>query len=284
MTMPPLLAQSVAAVLAAATAWAFDRSMARRGFKPPGFALPQGGWRWGLSLALVAAVVYLVGFSSLLGWFGPPPPARDFATLSRFDLFALQGILVLVLLAWHGLGFWGVGWSGREEGVEKPAAFAFARQYGLAAERPLREIGLGIALGLITWALVLVAVLVVYLVVAAVFGEDVLPKKPPDAIPYLATLPFFWRLGLALSAGVVEELFFRGFLQPRVGILASTALFAAAHLGYGQPFMLVGITILSLFYAGIVRWRQSVWAAIAAHATFDAVQILIVIPALLKFL
>ena len=48
--------------------------------------------------------------------------------------------------------------------------------------------------------------------------------------------------------------------------------------------MLVGITVLSLLYAGIVRWRQSVWAAAAAHATFDAIQILIVIPSLLQFM
>lgn len=284
MTISPLAAQSVAAVLAGATAWAFDRSMTRRGLKPPGFSPPHGAWRWAVSMTLVAAIVYLAGFSTLLASFGPPPPARDFAAISRIELFTLQGILVLVLLAWHGLGFWGVEWTGRSEGVAKPEAFSFARQYGLATPRPMMEIGLGIGLGVITWAVVLVLVVVVYLVVAAIFGEDVLPQKPPDAIPFLATLPFLWRLGLALSAGVVEELFFRGFLQPRVGILASTALFAAAHLGYGQPFMLVGISILSLLYAGIVRWRQSVWAAIAAHATFDAVQILIVIPSLLKFM
>ena len=67
-------------------------------------------------------------------------------------------------------------------------------------------------------------------------------------VSLVAALPLSVRFAVSLSAGVVEELFFRGFLQPRIGILGSTALFACAHLGYGQPFMLFGITLLSLFY------------------------------------
>ena len=48
--------------------------------------------------------------------------------------------------------------------------------------------------------------------------------------------------------------------------------------------MLVGITLLSLIYAFLVRWRQNIWPAIAAHALFDAVQLLVIIPAALKLL
>jgi membrane protease YdiL (CAAX protease family) len=83
---------------------------------------------------------------------------------------------------------------------------------------------------------------------------------------------------------VVEESFFRGFLQPRIGIALSTAFFALAHLSYGQPFMLVGITLLSLIYAFLVRWRQNVWPAMAAHALFDGVQLLVVVPLAMRFL
>jgi membrane protease YdiL (CAAX protease family) len=87
-----------------------------------------------------------------------------------------------------------------------------------------------------------------------------------------------------LSAGVVEEVFFRGFLQPRVGIAASSALFALAHLSYEQPLMLLGILLLSVLFALLTRWRQSVWAAIAAHAVFDAIQLLVLIPWAMKMI
>ena len=36
-------------------------------------------------------------------------------------------------------------------------------------------------------------------------------------------------LGFALASGFAEEAFFRGALQPRVGLVAATVLFAAAH-------------------------------------------------------
>ncbi len=58
----------------------------------------------------------------------------------------------------------------------------------------------------------------------------------------------------------------------------STALFALAHLGYGQPFMLIGVTLLSLLYAELMRRRGSIWAPVAAHAIFDLVQLLVVVP------
>ena len=82
----------------------------------------------------------------------------------------------------------------------------------------------------------------------------------------------------------MEETFFRGFLQPRVGIALSTALFVLAHASYEQPLMLVGITLLSLVYGFLVKWRQNIWPAITAHVLFDAVQLTVVIPKALELL
>ena len=48
--------------------------------------------------------------------------------------------------------------------------------------------------------------------------------------------------------------------------------------------MLIGITLLSLIYGFLVKWRQNLWPAIAAHALFDGVQLLVVVPAALKML
>ena len=89
------------------------------------------------------------------------------------------------------------------------------------------------------------------------------------------------RVALSLAAGFFEELFFRGLLQPRGGIALSTALFVLAHSSYEQPFMLVGLTFLSLVLAYLVRWRQTIWPAIVAHAAFDLFQLLVIIPTVL---
>jgi membrane protease YdiL (CAAX protease family) len=118
----------------------------------------------------------------------------------------------------------------------------------------------------------------------ALGGEDALPQEPPALVPWIAALPIGLRLALSVSAGFAEEIFFRGFLQPRAGITFSTVLFVMAHVGYGQPLMLVGVTLLSLVFAALVRWRQTIWSAVVAHAVFDALQLTVVIPKALEFL
>jgi membrane protease YdiL (CAAX protease family) len=165
-----------------------------------------------------------------------------------------------------------------------PLSRRFAEQFGFLAPAVPREIGIGLLLGIAAWVVVLVGVMAIGLVLLKLAGPDAIPKAPPAMVTWIAALPILLRLSISLSAGVVEEWFFRGFLQPRVGILLSTGLFVLAHFSYGQPFMLIGITILSLIYGLLVRWRQNIWPAMAAHALFDGVQLLVVIPGLLKLM
>jgi membrane protease YdiL (CAAX protease family) len=124
----------------------------------------------------------------------------------------------------------------------------------------------------------------VALAISAAGGEQALPHQAPPIMSWLVALPIGVRVLVAISAGVVEESFFRGFLQPRIGITLSTACFVLAHLTYDQPFLLVGVTLLSVFFALLVRWRQTIWPAVVAHAMFDGIQLLVVIPMALKFL
>ena len=171
---------------------------------------------------------------------------------------------------------------------QPPADLLLARQlaaqFGFVAPSIPREIGLGLVLGVGAWVAVLAGIMVFALALYAMgFGES-LPQQPPALIPFIAGLPIALKILISLSAGVVEEWFFRGFLQPRMGILLSTVLFALAHFSYGQPFMLIGITLLSLIYGLLVKWRQNIWPAIAAHTLFDAVQLLVVVPGALRLM
>jgi membrane protease YdiL (CAAX protease family) len=165
-----------------------------------------------------------------------------------------------------------------------PLGRQFLAQFGYLTPSIPREIGLGVLLGIGAWVAVLLALMVIAGALWAVGGESAVPKSPPALIPLIAGLPLGIRFLVSLSAGVVEESFFRGFLQPRIGILFSTGFFVLAHLSYGQPFMLIGIALLSLIYAFLVKWRQSLWSAMAAHALFDGVQLLVVVPAALHML
>jgi membrane protease YdiL (CAAX protease family) len=159
----------------------------------------------------------------------------------------------------------------------------FLKQFGLVTFDLPRELVIGLGLGAAAWGVVLCALLVVAIIVLLVGGQDALPK-PSAVVPWIAALPVAVRVLVSLSAGVVEEIFFRGFLQPRIGIALSTGFFVLAHVSYGQPLMLVGITLLSLIYGFLVRWRQTVWPAIAAHALFDGVQLLVIIPMAMRLM
>jgi membrane protease YdiL (CAAX protease family) len=167
----------------------------------------------------------------------------------------------------------------------RPPTFArqLAAQLGLRAPALRWELLIGLILGVVAWGVVLLALFAVAIGVWALGGERSLPK-PSEIVPWMAALPIGVRLMVSLSAGFVEEIFFRGFLQPRIGILLSTGCFVLAHVSYGQPLMLIGITLLSLIYALLVRWRQTVWPAIAAHALFDGIQLLVIIPMAVRLL
>lgn len=76
---------------------------------------------------------------------------------------------------------------------------------------------------------------------------------------------------LGLSAGVGEEITLRGGLQPRLGILTTSLLFAALHVQYSWFGMLLvfalGLTL------GLIRKHASTTAAIAVHALYDMLAI-----------
>jgi membrane protease YdiL (CAAX protease family) len=261
--------------LAFATALLVDRGMARRGLLPPGFVgppadSPTAGRTLALTAARRAAGLVVVALALWVGVFLPLglvglPQEVDFSQLSAGRLFLLHAFFALSLVAWLVLGF-------------GPRLGVWGRQLGLRAKSVPYELAIGVASGVLGWAAVLAILMGVGSLLWYLLGPDLLPTDPPEMVPWLAGLPWALRAAVSLSAGVVEEAFFRGFLQPRIGIAASGGLFVLAHLSYEQPLMLVGIALLSILFALLVRWRQSIWAAIAAHAVFDAVQLLVLIP------
>lgn len=271
MPFETLLRAGLPALLAVAAVLAFDRLCERKGLTPPGFRV---FWRRALALTLLALMLWRGIFSSL-GNIGLDVEL-DLSGVPTPQLFLLHALLIVTILSWFLLGFAGFTQGGL--GLQLRA------QLGLMAPDLRRELGLGVVLGVGAWVAVIAVLFVVAIVLWAVGAQNALPRTPPAAVPFLAGLPLIVRFLLSLSAGVVEEVFFRGFLQPRVGILLSTAFFALAHFSYGQPFMLIGITVLSLIYGLIVRWRQNIWPAIVAHTLFDAVQLLVMIPAVLRLI
>jgi membrane protease YdiL (CAAX protease family) len=294
-----------------------DWMCAQRRLLPPGFRV---AWRRVLA-GLALATLLAIGVFAPLGGLGMKTSTPDLDKVTTPQLFLLHVLMLATMGIWFLLGF--AGEDARPPVPALPAeppplplseaavmnalvepplvpveaalpaplppprvplGRQFLKQFGFLAPSVPREIGLGLLLGLGAWVAVLLALMVVAGAVWALYGENAVPKAPPAMIPFIAALPVLTRFMISLSAGFVEESFFRGFLQPRIGIFFSTMFFVLAHLSYGQPFMLIGIALLSLIYAFLVKWRQNLWPAIAAHALFDGVQLLVVVPLALRAL
>ena len=80
---------------------------------------------------------------------------------------------------------------------------------------------------------------------------------------------------LALASGIGEEAFFRGALQPRVGLVAASLLFGAAH--FVPRRSLVAWSVFSVaagFLLGaLFEWTGNLVAPIAAHVGINAVNL-----------
>lgn len=194
-----------------------------------------------------------------------PPTAKDLAKVPFYSLFMLHAILISFLIGWWLM-------AGR------PPLLEF---FNIQRKEPGSAVLTGFAVGLGGWIFTIAMALMIALILQA---AHVLPKTPePSAmIAWMASLPV-WKKGLiVLSAMTVEELFFRGWLQKRVGLIASTTLFALAHSGLGQPFLLIGVAIISLIIGTAFYRTKNLIPGVIAHGVFDGVQLFVIIPVVFR--
>jgi membrane protease YdiL (CAAX protease family) len=173
--------------------------------------------------------------------------------LDQLCLLALVGGVLVVVLLWEARPLASIGWRG----------------FGLAS------FAWGAALtGFFIWMLLPVEVRVLAGLRLGGFEAG---------LARLVTLPTWFLLFAAITAGVAEETLFRGYAFERIAELTGSytiagfvtvVLFAVVHLrlwGWGPvvAFVVSG-AVLTLFF----MWRQDLLANIVAHAATDAIGLL----------
>jgi membrane protease YdiL (CAAX protease family) len=78
---------------------------------------------------------------------------------------------------------------------------------------------------------------------------------------------------IGLGAGLGEETLFRGAVQPALGILPTSLLFASMHVQYG-PSLLLGYIFLLSIGLGLLRRYINTTASFVAHASYNVISIL----------
>lgn len=98
------------------------------------------------------------------------------------------------------------------------------------------------------------------------FAQPALPEGPWTWTAARAAAAFF---GILWVVALSEEFFFRGLLQPRIGLWAASALFGLAHLGFREfpnwRFALIAAAA-GVFYGLAYRAGGGIRASMVTHA------------------
>jgi membrane protease YdiL (CAAX protease family) len=222
--------------------------------------------RW-LAVGLLVLGLGVTSFAPLIGFDTAEPPS-DFSDVEFASLFLGHGLLATFLLVWWAL-------VGRPPSAEFLHLRVEPRE--LAAELRIGTVGGAAAWGATMVVMALVGTAVGGVETAAVETSE--QSQIPNVVRWIVELSAVERIALIVSAAVVEESFFRSFLQSRSGILVSSLFFAASHATYGLPLMLVGVFTVSLVLGWLFRARANVLPCMVAHGVFDAVQLFLILPA-----
>jgi membrane protease YdiL (CAAX protease family) len=238
----------------------FARARSRAVFLEDGFHEPG---RRTLAVSLLAVVLLLTVAIPFAGGFAGAQPETE--NLTVVSLFAVHAILLFFLACYYAL-------SGRRSLVH------FLK---LTSSRPLADLGAGIMIGAAGWLLTVFAAIgavgIWYLLKRSTPGTEENTAVSPTIL-WIVSQPVWVKVAIVVSAMVVEELFFRSFLQTRVGPLAATLMFTAAHGAFGQPLVLIGIFVISAVLSVTFVLYGNVLPCIVAHGVFDSIQMFVLIP------
>ena len=220
-------------------------------FKTAGLKFFGYGWM-GLFLLLLGVLVANAAKN--------PARASDLARTPFYALFSLHAILIMFLIGW---------WLA----TSRPPLHEFLNiQRGNQGQAVLTGLAVGVGGWIFT---IVVGVAIAALLSAAGLIDN---PKPSPVIGFMASMSWWKKAILVLSAMTVEEAFFRAWLQKRIGLIASTTLFALAHFTLGQPLLLIGIAVISLVIGFTFYRTKNVVPGVVAHGVFDAVQLFVIIP------
>lgn len=80
---------------------------------------------------------------------------------------------------------------------------------------------------------------------------------------------------LALASGTAEEMFFRGALQPAVGLVLASILFGACHFLPRRELLLWSVyaVVMGIAFGLLFEWTGHLIAPIAAHVVVNGVNL-----------
>lgn len=130
----------------------------------------------------------------------------------------------------------------------------------------------GLAFGLVAACVTIILGLLVYR------STPALRKIADELAPRLVDGTRRWDLVLiSVFSGIGEEAFFRGALQPEVGLVATALIFGAAHIGPDRRYLVwtVWAVFAGFLFGGLFEVTNGILAPMVAHSVHNAATFLI---------
>lgn len=165
--------------------------------------------------------------------------------------YAPTAILSLTMLA---APFWWLGRKGKNTGK------ALA-ELGITGKKWAREALLGVPL---TLAVLLMLLLLFQLYTALGIADS------DQVMGAIRGVPFYILLLAVAINPFTEEIFFRGFLVPRIGVLPAAAIFGLSHLSYGSVAEVVSVFFIGLLFGIVFEKRRSLLPVVVSHIIINS--------------
>ncbi|MCV2361310.1 CPBP family intramembrane metalloprotease [Paucibacter sp. TC2R-5] len=198
----------------------------------------------GLSLSLLFPAVLVFALRPLMG--------TQNAWMGPLMMWVVVSVLVLKVLPAENLPLSSIGWQGFS----------------------LKSVGLGVAFGL----LMMLAFPLLQWVYKQMGWEG-----SAGGLARILQQPVALRVIIVLTAGMLEEVLFRGYAIERLAslmgsrgwaALVSLLVFTGVHLGSWAPSHLISVFVVGGLLTLLYLWRRNLLICIVAHTVVDAVGVL----------
>ncbi len=143
------------------------------------------------------------------------------------------------------------------------------RQLGLSRDK-LNKTAIMTGLKLFVWIFLLE-------IAITVFSDVTNIQLPTNVGAVLSGFPLYFLVFSFLVAPINEEILFRGFLVPRIGIVLSAIIFAILHSGYASISEFGAALIFGLLAGYYFKKTGSLYTTIIAHMLVNLIAVIAIL-------
>lgn len=156
------------------------------------------------------------------------------------------------------------------------AVFSYLLYRGKGPEQIVSELGLSknrLTIRMLAIGVIMFFAVVLFSLVLSVFSTVTNVQLPTNVQTVLAGTPLYFMVFTFLVAPINEEIFFRGFLVPRAGIILSAIAFAIVHISYLSISEFAAALFFGLLAGYVYKKTKSLYPGILAHMIVNFITI-----------